>query len=74
MRFWRRNLPASTFPNLEEHMNRIAKAVQPLLLVAVAFSGAFLGARAITPGVVVAVKHTQAGIVLVDGPKACGTC
>jgi hypothetical protein len=73
MRFWRRNLPASTFPNLEEHMNRIAKAVQPLLLVAIAFSGVFLGARAITPGVA-AIKHTQAGIVLVDGPKACGTC
>ena len=73
MRFRRRNLPASTFPNLEEHMNRIAKAVQPLLLVAVAFAGAFLGARAITPDVVVA-KQTQAGIVLVDGPKPCGTC
>ena len=54
-------------------MNRIAKAVQPLLLVAVAFSGGFLGARAITPGVVVA-KHTQAGIVLVDGSRPCGTC
>lgn len=54
-------------------MNRIAKAVQPLLLVAVAFAGAFLGARAITPDVV-SVKHTQAGIVLVDGLKPCGAC
>ena len=54
-------------------MNRIAKAVQPLLLVAVAFAGAFLGTRAITPDVV-AVNHTQAGIVLVDGLKPCGIC
>jgi hypothetical protein len=54
-------------------MNRIAKAVQPLLLVVIAFSGAFLGARAITPGVA-AIKQTQAGIVLVDGPKPCGIC
>ena len=56
-------------------MNRIAKAVQPLVLVAiVSIVSAYLGARAVTPGYA-AVKHTQPLMIIpVDGPKACASC
>ena len=56
-------------------MNRIAKAVQPLVLVAiVSIMSAYLGARAVTPGVA-AVKHTQPlMIVPVDGPGKPTSC
>jgi hypothetical protein len=75
MRSWPWNLPASTFPDVEEQMNRIAKSVQPLVLAAVMLvAGAYLGARAVSHGAV-AAKQVHNGIMLVDGgSKPCSSC
>jgi hypothetical protein len=62
-------------PDVEEHMNRIAKNVQSLVLAAMLFvAGAYLGARAVSHGAV-AAKQVHNGIMLVDGgPKPCSSC
>jgi hypothetical protein len=75
MRSWPWNLPASTFPDVEEHMNRTVKSVQSMVLAGVLFvAGAYFGARVVTQGVV-ATKQVNSGIVLVDGPtKPCAHC
>jgi hypothetical protein len=55
-------------------MNRTVKSVQSMVLVAiVSLVSAYLGARAVTPGVVATQGHSE--IVLVDGPpKPCMIC
>jgi hypothetical protein len=75
MRSWPWNLPASTFPDVEELMNRTVKSVQSMVLAGVLFvAGAYFGARVVTQGVV-ATKQVHSGIVLVDGPpKPCPHC
>ena len=76
MRSWPWNLPASTFPDVEEHMNRIAKNVQPLVLAAVLFvAGAYFGARFVGKQGL-AKQQGQPMVIPVDGnggkpPGAC---
>jgi uncharacterized protein with ACT and thioredoxin-like domain len=56
-------------------MNRIVKAAQPLVLVAVLFvAGALFGGQVVKSNLELAKKSSQPMFQLVDGSKPCAHC
>jgi uncharacterized protein with ACT and thioredoxin-like domain len=56
-------------------MNRIVKAAQPLVLVAVLFvAGALFGGQVVRGQLELAKKPNPMMVIPVDGPKPCTAC